>query len=147
MRLVVDTNILISTLIQPKSKIGTLLMSDLNEEVTILSCHYLYVELFDKKERIKKYSKLEETELLELLYLVIRRVVFINDNQISKDSWEKAKTLTQYIDVKDESFVALSIETNAPLWTGDKKLYTGLKNQGFSSVLNTSEVERLTGLA
>lgn len=145
MKIVVDTNILISTLIQPKGKIGTLLMNDLDDEVNILSCYYLYIEIFDKKERIKKYSKLEETALLELLYLVIKRVVFINENHISKSSWEKATKLTQDIDIKDESFVALAIETNAALWTGDKKLYVGLQEKGFSDVLSTSDLEKLLG--
>lgn len=83
--------------------------------------------------------------MLELLYLVIKRVVFINENQISKASWEKAGKLTQDIDIKDESFVALALEMNAVLWTGDKKLYAGLREKGFTDILNTSDLEKLLG--
>lgn len=83
MKIVVDTNILISTLIKSKGKIGTFLLKEL-EGIEILSCYYLYIEIFDKKEKIKKYSKLTEIDLLELLYMVIRRVTFVNEDQISK---------------------------------------------------------------
>ena len=115
------------------SRIGTFLLKDLNEHEK-LSCYMLYVELFDKKEKIVRYSKIPESELLELLYLVLKKIQFINEYQISKASWNKALELTEGIDVKDVSFVALTIESNGILWTGDKKLHAGLKAKGFTSV-------------
>jgi predicted nucleic acid-binding protein len=143
MRIIVDTNILISTMIQPNSRIGSLLMRDLDGKAAVFSCYYLYVEIFDKKERIKKYSKLDEIDLLELLYLVLRKVTFVNEEQISKASWDTAKELTKDIDIKDVSFVALALEMKAKLWTGDKKLYAGLREKGFQDVLNTRDLEEL----
>lgn len=142
MKIVVDTNILISTLIKSNGRIGTLLLKEL-EGIEPLSCYYLYVEIFDKKEKIKKHSKLEEADLLELLYMVIKRVTFINEDQISKGAWKKAKELTQGIDVKDISFVALTLEMNAKLWTGDKKLYEGLRKKEFHDVLSTQDLEEI----
>lgn len=81
--------------------------------------------------------------MLELLYLVIRRVTFINEDQISKEAWLKAKQLTRGIDIKDISFVALTLDMHAKLWTGDKKLYTGLRERGFYDVLSAEDLERL----
>ena len=103
----------------------------------------LYVELFDKKEKILKYTKIPEGEFLELLYIVLKRIDFINENQISKESWDQAVELTEGIDIKDVSFVALTIETNGILWTGDKKLHQGLKEKGFERVTNLDELRKL----
>jgi predicted nucleic acid-binding protein len=139
MKLVLDTNILISTLMKSDGVVGGILLRDL-QDVEKLSCYFLYVEIFSKKDKILKISKLDEKDLLELLYLVIKQVNFINENQISDDNWRRAQDLTNDIDVKDISFVALSLETDAYLWTGDKILYAGLKAKGFEKVLNTSDL-------
>ncbi|MBE2206011.1 MAG: PIN domain-containing protein [Saprospiraceae bacterium] len=140
MKIIIDTNILISTLMNLDSRIGTFLLKELNEHEK-LSCYMLYVELFDKKEKIVRYSKIPESELLELLYLVLKKIQFINEYQISQVSWNKALELTEGIDVKDVSFVALTIESNGILWTGDKKLHTGLKAKGFTSVCLLEELQ------
>jgi len=139
-KIIIDTNILISTLMNLDSRIGTFLLKELNEHEK-LSCYMLYVELFDKKEKIVRYSKIPESELLELLYLVLKKIQFINEYQISQVSWNKALELTEGIDVKDVSFVALTIESNGILWTGDKKLHTGLKAKGFTSVCLLEELQ------
>ena len=142
MKLVIDTNILISTLMKSDGIVGSILLRDLHD-VEKLSCYYLYVEIFSKKDKILKISKLDEKDLLDLLYIVIRQVNFINENQISDENWHKAKDLTDDIDIKDISFVALALETDAYLWTGDKPLYEGLKAKGFEKVLNTAELVSL----
>ena len=142
MKFVVDTNILISTLMKSDGVVGGILLRDLRE-FEKLSCYYLYVEIFSKKEKILKISKLEEKDLLELLYLVIKQVNFINEAQISDENWQKAQDLTHDIDVKDISFVALTLETDAYLWTGDKILYEGLKAKGFEKVVSTTELLKM----
>ena len=125
--------------------IGQLLIQEL-DKYEVLSCYYLYVlyvEIFDKKEKIKKCSKLSEAELLDLLYLVLKKVNFINENQISTESWGKAKQLIDGIDVKDISFVALAVQIDAYLWTGDKPIYYGLKKKGFDKVISTDDLREL----
>lgn len=142
MKIVIDTNIVISSLIKSDGAIGQLLLRELNDFDKI-ACHYLYVELFDKKEKILKLSKLTDEEFLDLLYLLIKKIDFINEEQITQENWEKAYELTKGIDVKDISHVALTIHTKAKLWTGDKKLYNGLKINGFEDVINTTEIRTL----
>ena len=142
MKFVIDTNILMSTLMKSDGVVGGVLLRDLRE-FEKLSCYYLYVEIFSKKEKILKISKLEENDLLELLYLVIKQVNFINEAQISDENWQKARDLTHDIDVKDISFVALTLETEAYLWTGDKVLYEGLKTKGFEKVVSTAELLKM----
>jgi putative PIN family toxin of toxin-antitoxin system len=142
MKIVLDTNILISTLMSSDGIIGTFLLTQLRE-IEKFSCYYLYVEVFDKKEKIIKYSGLEEREILELLYLILKKIQFINEHQISAPSWRKAKELTEDIDVKDISFVALAIELEAKLFTGDKKLYKGLREKGYLDVVDFIDLKEI----
>ena len=44
------------------------------------------------------------------------------------------------IDPKDMLFVALTLEVEGLLWTGDAKLRTGLKNKGFDFFYDASSV-------
>lgn len=140
MKIVIDTNILISTIMSSEGVIGTFLLKELRE-IEKYSCYYLYIEIFDKKDKIIKYAGFPEKEVLELLYLVLKKIQFINENQISESSWKKAKDLTKDVDIKDISFVALTIEIGAKLWTGDKKLYKGLKKNGFIDVVNLEDLK------
>jgi predicted nucleic acid-binding protein len=47
--------------------------------------------------------------------------------------YKKAWALVKDVDAKDLLFVALSIETDGLLWTGDKQLRTGLAARGFDA--------------
>lgn len=90
-----------------------------------------------------RYSGLTENEIKELLTHIAIRLTVVDEFNISKFSWKDAASLCEGIDVYDTPFVALNIELNAKLWTGDKKLITGLKNKGYSDVLDTSELSAL----
>ena len=65
--------------------------------------------------------------------IVFNRVNIISDKMISNDSLATAYDLCKNIDVKDIVFVALTLELNGTLWTGDKKLVSGLKKKGFDN--------------
>lgn len=139
MKIIIDSNIAISALISPAGTVADLLFNQLRD-FQKLTCYFLYVEIFDKKDKILKASKLSEQELLEQLYLFIRRVEFINESQFSSEVWQQAKALTDDIDLKDSAFVALTLYTAGKLWTGDKPLYNGLRNKGFKDVVNTKDL-------
>ena len=64
----------------------------------------------------------------------------MNEQQIADSIWQEERKLTAGIDVKDVSFVALSLQTDAYLWTGDKPLHDGLIKRGFTKVVNTEEL-------
>jgi putative PIN family toxin of toxin-antitoxin system len=139
MRLVVDTNIVISSLLNPNGVVGSVLLKEA-KEIEKLTCQFLYVELFDKKDKMLSISKLEEEDFLSLLYFVIKEITFISEKQIETKNWEEASELVKGIDEKDVAFVALTLQTNALLWTGDKKLCNGLRAKGFQSVITTQEL-------
>ena len=126
--IVVDTNILFSTLLNRNDKYyDTLIKKSLHFMVP----KFAFVELFKYKERITRYSKHADDEILEILYCIVKNIQIYDENIISANSYKKAWNLTRDVDEKDTVFVALCLETNSHLWTGDKKLINGLKSKGF----------------
>ena len=134
MKIIVDTNIIFSVLLQHKSRARDFLF--LSEDVEFFSCRFAIVELFKLKEKIVRYSKLSEAEILTTFYKLLRLINFYNDDLISSSSLKKAFSLCSDIDEKDTPFVALSIEIDGYLWTGDKKLKDGLMSRGFNQILD-----------
>ena len=45
-------------------------------------------------------------------------------------------------DERDDHYVALALHLRCPLWTGDKKLVTGLRKKGFELVMTTEELRK-----
>ncbi len=128
---IVDTNILFSTLLGKNKKFRDVLLFPKN--ITLYSCKYAIVELFKYKEKIQKYSSLDDDEILELLYNLLKKINLFDDNTLTEESLKKAFDLCKDIDEKDIPFVAVTIELDGLLWTGDKKLKNGLKSKGFNS--------------
>ena len=62
MKVIVDTNIMFSILLKDKSKERDVLF--LSEDLEFFSCRFAIVELFKHKEKISKFSKLTEDEIL-----------------------------------------------------------------------------------
>ena len=138
MKVIIDANIFISSLINPKGKIADIILDPFNK-LEKFSCHYLYVEILKHKDKILKSSKLKEDEFLELLYILIKKVEFYSEFKIKSQTWKKAEQLTMDIDNKDISYVALSMELNGYLWTGDKHLINGLNDKGFNKTVSTED--------
>lgn len=127
--IIVDTNIVFSALINKNSKIASAL---LQSERSFLMPKYGFVELFKHKEKIATVSKHNPDEVLELLYELIRHIDFFDENSISGEALQKAWELVQNIDPKDLLFVALTLEMDGLLWTGDNQLRSGLCAKGFN---------------
>lgn len=133
-KLVIDTNKLISALISPKGRTAERLI-ELAQEYSIFACHYLYIEIFNHKNKILKASKLEEAELLELLLGLFNRITFVSEIHILESDWKKAESLCIEIDPKDIPHVALCIHLDCLFWTGDQKMINHLKSKGFDKIL------------
>ena len=120
---IVDTNVLFKALVAKNDYVRNQLFS---VNYHFIAPNFLMVELYKHKQRIAQASNnSSEEKLLELLHLLITSISFINENLISNKSFIKAFELCKQIDEKDTPFVALSLETSAPIWTYD----TVLKNQ------------------
>lgn len=75
--------------------------------------------------------------------MVLSTINFVSEEQISEQSWIKAFELTKDIDEDDTPFVALGIELNAKLWTGDKMLAKGLAKKGIDTIITTVDLKKL----
>ncbi len=62
---------------------------------------------------------------------LLRQLDLYKENWISAGSWKRARELCRDVDPDDAAHVALALEINAPLWTGDRKLRRGLEARGF----------------
>jgi len=139
MKIVVDTNIIFSTLLNSNSTIGDLLFnSDKNFE--FYSCNYMRFEIKKHWERLKKISKLSEEQLQVSYTQVLTKIKFVNEEIIPVETWLASEEITNGIDIDDTDFVALTKFLKATLWTGDKVLYKSLKKIGFKKILNTTEI-------
>ena len=133
MKLVIDTNLLFSSVIKPDGLIAEIILNP-KFELQIIGCYFSHIELFKHKEKLLKASKLDETELLEVMYQIIKRINFINERTIPADVFKKANNLTKSIDDKDTVFVAMAEFLDCKVWTGDVELIKGLRKKGYKNI-------------
>ena len=139
MKIVVDTNIIFSTLLNSNSNIGDLIFNS-DKQFEFYSCSYMQYEIRKHWEKLKKISKLSEEQLQISYTQVLLKIKFINEEIIPVETWLASEEITKDIDIDDTDFVALSKFLKATLWTGDKVLYDGLKEISFKKLLNTKEM-------
>ncbi|AUD02706.1 hypothetical protein CWM47_13170 [Spirosoma pollinicola] len=78
---VVDANIVFSALISAGNKAASVLINP-PVNVRFVSCHFIQIELFKHKERIKQLSGLDDDVLIDLLYEFSSHIEFINEAYI-----------------------------------------------------------------
>ncbi len=143
MKLIIDTNIFISAVISPNGVISKMLLHDL-WQFEIFAPEFMYREVVSKYDKLLKSSKLESDKLNELIFTLLQNIELIDDFLISEKYQKIAYQLCKDIDPNDTIFVALSLQTAYPLWTGDKILYDGLKNKDYKQVFNTDDIRKLS---
>lgn len=137
--LVVDTNIIFNALISANSRAATILLNP-PDGIQFVSCHFLQIELFKHKERIRQLSGLSDEQLLALLYELMSHIRFVNESYVPFVSWRDATVLLTDIDLNDVAFLALAIHLEADLWTGDLRLTNGLRSKGYNRLMTTAEL-------
>lgn len=139
MKIIVDTNIIFSAILNSNNTIGDLFFNS-QKAFEFYSGSYLRYEIQKHWERLKAISKLNDQQLQISYTQILSKIKFINEEIIPENIWLQAEKLTKQIDVDDTDFVALTIFLKATLWSGDKQLYKGLKAVGFKKILNTQEL-------
>ncbi|MCF0054076.1 PIN domain-containing protein [Dyadobacter sp. LJ53] len=145
MIVVVDTNILFSACISPNNRISEILFSPL-PNIQRISCYYAMAELFKHQSKIVQLSRQPVEAVSTLLYTVMKQVDFLNEKMIENEYFHEADRLTAGVDSNDIAFVALSLQKNGTLWTGDKKLTSHLKSLGFNRVIATNDLYEMLGI-
>ena len=139
MKIVVDTNIIFSGILNSTSRIGQLLLTS-KKHFQFYTCDFLRQELSRHKIKLLKLTKLPEDDLAELETLITKNISFINEALIPPSLLQSAEQLVHDIDPNDTPFVALTEHLNAILWTGDKELLEGLKAKHFRNIISTQDL-------
>ena len=106
MKIVIDTNIIFSTLLNSNGTIGNIIFNS-NKIFEFYSCSYMRFEIDKHWEKLKRISKLSDQELNISKQLIFSKIKFIEEALISQDIWIEAEKLTKNIDEDDIDFVAL----------------------------------------
>jgi predicted nucleic acid-binding protein len=139
MRVVVDTNIAFSAILNTDSRIARVLLQP-RSGINFYSTEQLLREIEEHQEKIKRISNYSDDEFIRIKSLITNKIRFINLRLVPKESYEFAESLTKDIDVDDTEFVALTEHMKGRLWSGDKVLEKGLKQKGWNRLISTAEL-------
>lgn len=142
MKIIVDSNIVFSGILNRESRIGELLIKS-KDYFDFYSVDQLKFELVKHKEKIIKITGFSEVEYHEARDLAITKIKFIRDELIPKSNLIEAEKLLQGIDIDNTVFVALADHLKATLWTGDLELINGLLKRGYKNTITTKELYRI----
>jgi predicted nucleic acid-binding protein len=139
MRIVVDSNIAFSAILNTNSKIARILLQAKSRH-NFYSTEQLLFEIIKHKKKIKDITNYSDFELERIVTLITKKIRFINVRLIPMESYKTAQTLTHDVDIDDTEFVALTEHIKGKLWSGDKKLIIGLNNKGWKKFITTEEL-------
>ncbi len=142
MRIIVDSNIAFSALVNTNSLIAEIIIGS-GKKYQFYTSEYMLAELKRHHEKLKKASKLSNEEIETAQYELFKYINVVTLEIIPEKYWLKAEKLVSDIDPDDVAFVALSLFLHAHLWTGDKKLYNGLKAKKFNKIVLTTDLQKL----
>ncbi len=139
MKVVVDSNIVFSAMLNPESSIGDIILNS-QDTFIFYGCEYLREEINNHKDKIINIAGYDEQEYDEVAFLVYKQVDFFTESTIPFEFWQKAADFVRDVDMDDISHVALSLFLDIKLWTGDKLLIGGLTKKGFTNFITTQEM-------
>ncbi len=142
MRIVVDTNIVFSAILNTNSKISKIILQP-KSKLNLYSTGQLETEIAEQWGKLKKISTYSEIELRKTSTLIISKIKFISVQLIPGNLFNAAEKLTSDIDIDDTEFVALTEHIRGKLWIGDKELISGLKRKKWEKVISTAELYKL----
>ncbi len=145
MIVVVDTNIVFSTILRANGSVSKVFFS-IPSFAKFCAPDFLVAELQEHRAKLLKHSGLSEIEYEISKTSVFSQIDFIDVNTIPENFLKEAVRLTSAIDYKDFQFVALALFLDALLWSGDRKLTYGLRRRKFNNVITTQQLCSTFGL-
>lgn len=139
MKIIVDSNIVFSALLDPQSNIGDIIFNA-EGDLSFYTCEYLREEIRAHKDKLCKRAHYTDQEFDELEYLLYSKITFFSESTIPFEFWQKAAGFVRDIDMNDIPFVTLSLFLQLKLWTGDKTLINGLQQKGFENIITAQEI-------
>lgn len=120
MNIVVDSNIIFSALINPKSTISDILLNS-QGIFTFYSPDSLPEELKKHKDKLVTVSQLSSEEIDILSTIVLNRIQIRRIEMISARAWKEAFDIMANLDQFDVPFVALALDLETKVWIGEDR--------------------------
>jgi len=139
MNIIVDANIIFSGILNSNGKIGDLLINS-GSFFSFIAPNFLRTEIYHHHEKLVKISNLTSEQILESEYQIYKSITFISEEQIDEINWQFADELIRDIDPNDIVYIAYTKQFNCKLWTGDKKLISGLAKKDYHHILTTDDL-------
>lgn len=117
MKVVVDTNIVFSAMLNSQGKIGQLLVLG-SRHFEYFTIGLLHQEILKHRDKLLKLSGYPEEHIDRVFQIITSRIKFVDDVLLSERSIQEAKALVSKIDEDDALFLALCSQIDAKLWTG-----------------------------
>lgn len=133
MELVVDANVIISSLISSSGKTAEMLFSD---KLKLYAPEYLLEEIVKYRKYILEKSGLSLEEMNMLLSLISSNIEFISFSDFGKFIKQASEICP---DENDTEYFALALKLNCSIWSNDGKL----KEQNKVKVYNTLELIKI----
>ena len=143
MKIVVDTNIVFSAILNPSATIGQILIYR-QLQFDFFAPNLVKDEIKRHRSRLILLSgNIDDTTFENIREEIYSCLKFVSEEQIPFDFWHNAIPIVRDTDMDDIAFVVLSEYLDARLWTGDKKLAAGIEKQGFNRGITTEELSKM----
>ena len=143
MKIVVDTNIVFSAILNPSATIGQILIYG-QQQFEFFAPNLVKSEIKKHRSKIIALSEdMDDATFEDIRDEIFRCLNFISEEQIPYDFWHEVIPIVRDTDMDDIAFIVLSKYLDAKLWTGDKKLLIGLEKQGFKQTITTEELSKI----
>lgn len=144
--LILDSNVIFSAILNADNLMGRFIMGSAQYQVSLFAPDYLRVEIERYIPKLVSLSGMNKAEIRRIIGLLYAKITFIADHLIPFENYRNAVSFVRDIDMDDLVFVALSDYLEEDLWTGDKRLYEGLKSKGYTKVVTFQELREQYGL-
>lgn len=131
MEIVLDTNIIISSLLRNGLTRKIIFLSPLKMHTV----DYAKVEIEAHKEELLYKSKLDERSLNYLIDFIFSKIDLVSLENIELFR-NRAEDIMGKVDIDDSFFLALAMSLNCPIWSND----VHFKRQNAIKVYNTKEL-------
>ena len=142
MRIVVDTNIAFSAVLNTNNLIARIILHP-KSRLHFYSTDLLQLELEEHRDKIRRLGGYTNAELNKTIAIITSKIRFIDANLIPSNVLIKTQDLLRDIDIDDTEFVALTTHLHGRLWSGDKVLHHGLNQKGWTKFISTKELNTL----
>ncbi len=136
MKLVVDTNILISFF--RDNPVRFIIINSQLLDLELYFPEHCWKELLGIRSSISKYSKLPSGQI-DSIFEELRGMLVIVPDEFSKKFESKAK---QLIHDKDIPVFTLALKLNCPIWSNEPRF----KKQSSVKIFNTGDLRRLVNI-